>query len=748
MLDDVWIVTAALAVTLFVATGFAVRTRQFARITTLERFAGTAILVRSGKVAELSADAEHLLALRKGKPVAQALQREFEGSGLAEALARAETTGEEAELLCHSTTGTPYLAQLGPRGALIRLVLSDVSALADTRLTQDPEPTPPRRDPVHRLLDSAPLLVWERDGKGGVLWADGRIGSDTAGVGAAEVAAMVARHPANAAPAPSLGPRSPSLAVRLDIARPDGQRIPLQISEVATEEQGRLGFAVDASGALTAERSLTQFVQTMTETFAHLTVGLAIFDRDGALALFNPALVTLWQLDPTWLARKPHLREILDNLRAGRRIPDLRDYHDWRTRLLALLDDVGSADYEELWTLGDGTTIRVLARPHPQGSLAFVFDDVTERMRLEQRNRHMDDLIHSTLDCLGEGLAVFGANGTLRYVNAAFHEIWHTDETIMAPQTHVSDFCTLARGLTVDTDIWDRIATFATGEGAREVLTARITMGSGRILGGRFAPLPDGSTMAVFADVTDSERIAAALQDRNEALEAAEQMRAAVLDQISHRLRTPLNTVFGFGELLQNPRFGTLNERQESYVSGVLEAASQLLDTVSEVTELASLQIDPQEGEEPGQSVEDVLAMTVSLLEKRAIENRIHLVLDLQGSVGLLDIAPARLRQIVFNLAADAIHRCGRGGEVRLIARRIDTLVEILTSETVTPQPGSEQPRIEIRSPTFFLVRRIVAEEGGVLQVDVANEDNGGDTSERLRVVCRFPEPLAPTVPA
>ncbi|MEM1346414.1 MAG: hypothetical protein AAGI34_17765, partial [Pseudomonadota bacterium] len=66
----------------------------------------------------------------------------------------------------------------------------------------------------------------------------------------------------------------------------------------------------------------------------------------------------------------------------------------------------------------------------------------------------------------------------------------------------------------------------------------------------------------------------------------------------------------------------------------------------------------------------------------------------------------------------------------------------------VTPQPGSEQPRIEIRSPTFFLVRRIVAEEGGVLQVDVANEDNGGDTSERLRVVCRFPEPLAPTVPA
>jgi hypothetical protein len=38
----------------------------------------------------------------------------------------------------------------------------------------------------------------------------------------------------------------------------------------------------------------------MTETFAHLNVGLAIFDRNQTLALFNPALVDMWQADPAW----------------------------------------------------------------------------------------------------------------------------------------------------------------------------------------------------------------------------------------------------------------------------------------------------------------------------------------------------------------------------------------------------------------------------------------------------------------
>ncbi len=100
------------------------------------------------------------------------------------------------------------------------------------------------------------------------------------------------------------------------------------------------------------------------------------------------------------------------------------DFHEWRRRLTDLFENTETADYEELWHLSDGSDIRVLARPHPHGSLAFVFDDVTERLHLEQQYRHSIDLRRATLDRLDEGLAVFGPDGLLQLVNTAFHEIW------------------------------------------------------------------------------------------------------------------------------------------------------------------------------------------------------------------------------------------------------------------------------------------------------------------------------------
>jgi hypothetical protein len=104
-------------------------------------------------------------------------------------------------------------------------------------------------------------------------------------------------------------------------------------------------------------------------------------------------------------------------------IPEVSDFHDWRRRLNDLFDNTEMVDYDELWHLADGTDIRVLARPHPHGLLAFVFEDVIELLRLGQQFRHSIDLRRATLDRLDEGLAVFGPDGLLQLVNAAFHEI-------------------------------------------------------------------------------------------------------------------------------------------------------------------------------------------------------------------------------------------------------------------------------------------------------------------------------------
>ena len=695
--------------------------------------AGPVLLLDEGRVARLTVSAADLLDIEIGEMLAPKLARLFGPAGetATALLADAARTGQLRRRVLSDAGGRPRLLRIAPVGGRLRVKVIDLGDLAEFDGPDGPSEAGDMPEGLSALLAQAPLLVWQREPEGRVLWSEGHIRRGDSDVGAGAAAAMLANRPPRQ-PAAAPGEAEPA---RLEIEAEPGERVALQAVEMAGPNGTRVGFATDAGQLVTAERTLTRFLQTMTETFAHLTAGLAIFDANRRLALFNPTITEIWGLEPAWLADRPTLREVLDALRSNRRLPEFRDFHAWREALVGLFDDPESADYEELWSLSDGRTLRVLARPHPHGSLAFIFDDVTERLSLEQRNRTMDDLIRTTLDRLHEGITVFSPDGVLRYVNDAFHEIWDTDADSVALDMHVREVLTLTRRMSLDTDVWDRLAAYATGEAGRRAWTARIALGSGRMLGARFAPLPDGSTMAVFADVTDSERIASALNERNEALEAAEQLRNAVLDQISHRLRTPLNTVFGFGELLANARAGPLNPRQQDYADGILEGAAQLLDTIGEVTELASLQIDPSEGEGGAPSVEDVIGLTRSLLERRAQDSRIRLSVELEGAIGTLDCNEVRLRQVVFNMVADAIHRCPAGGTVTLTARREeDGTVAIATSEPVAPGPGDPLSHFEVNSLTLSLVRRLVAGEGGTIDIRAATEP------ESVSVTCRFPE--------
>ncbi len=124
---------------------------------------------------------------------------------------------------------------------------------------------------------------------------------------------------------------------------------------------------------------------------------------------------------------------------------------------------------------------------------------------------------------------------------------------------------------------------------------------------------------------------ALALRERNEALEAAEGMRGAVLDQISHQLRTPLNTIFGFGQFIADTRFGELTKVQRGYAEKILESARHLLATVDDATELAALEIDSLHDHGSELSLGDTLMLTGRLLEKRATEEGVALQIVTTG---------------------------------------------------------------------------------------------------------------------
>lgn len=470
---------------------------------------GAVLLISDGMVKQSSESAELLLGTCENLPVIRVLD-DFLGEQATEArdaINRLEMIGEPMDMLVHTREGRAFELIGVPSGAMIRLVIRD-AALLDVKLRDAEERISAadialqqrkwEQETLSALIGEAPIIAWHRTASGEVNWSGGEIRVRNSAVTAGQtVELIVARTKLNRQPVLAGQPQKSRIEI---VVNENAETVSLHVVEIIRQDGTRIGIATDAGTAASAERTLTRFVQTMTETFAHLTVGLAIFDRNQTLALFNPALVQMWQVEPAWLARRPSLRDIIDELRTTRRLPELQDFHKWRSRLLGLFENTEAADYEDLWHLADGSNIRVLARPHPHGSLAFIFDDVTERVRLEQRYRHSIDLRRATLDRLTEGIAVFGANGLLQFVNQAFHDIWGTDSETAYAAMHARQLVGLCEQLTQDDQIWQRLHSFITGEESRRAWSAELIMGSGRSFFVRVAPLPDGSTMTVFSD--------------------------------------------------------------------------------------------------------------------------------------------------------------------------------------------------------------------------------------------------------
>ncbi len=256
--------------------------------------------------------------------------------------------------------------------------------------------------------------------------------------------------------------------------------------------------AANVDAAVRAERSLGEFTQTLTKTFAHLTIGLAIFDQKRRLVLFNPALVDMTGLDPQGLAARPTLVGFLDRLRDRRIIPEPKDYTSWRRKMVELEAAAVDGSYGETWALPTGQTYRVTGRPHPDGAVIFLFEDISAEMSLTRRFRTELEMGQSVIDSLDEAVAVFTPGGVLAMTNAAYVALWGHDPDTDLAEMSVGDATALWLARSAPTPAWGDFRDFARQGPARAEWSADVTLRDGRPLSCRFVPLSGGGTLAAF----------------------------------------------------------------------------------------------------------------------------------------------------------------------------------------------------------------------------------------------------------
>ncbi|MGI9395676.1 MAG: PAS-domain containing protein [Boseongicola sp.] len=261
--------------------------------------------------------------------------------------------------------------------------------------------------------------------------------------------------------------------------------------------------AFDANSTVRAEAQLRDFMQTLTKTFAQLTTGLAIFDRSRNLALFNPALIELTRLPVDFLAAKPGLTEVLDKLREKRMIPEPKDYRNWRKSIADLEAAAVDGTYLETWSLPGNLTYRVTGRPHPDGAIAFLVEDISAEMSLTRNFRREIEIGNSLLDNMEDATALFSQTGAMVQANGAYRRLWSVDPDSSIHETSLSDATWLWQANSLPTPIWGDFREFAVDQQDRAEWSAKTTLKTGSSLDCRFIPLIGGNTQVVFRIIGD-----------------------------------------------------------------------------------------------------------------------------------------------------------------------------------------------------------------------------------------------------
>lgn len=286
---------------------------------------------------------------------------------------------------------------------------------------------------------------------------------------------------------------------RIALTPEDGDRRHwFEVSVQTLPDGDKFCTAMPADRLVKAETTLHEFVTTLTKTFASLPIGLAIFDRSRELAMFNPALMDLTALPADFLISKPSLFAVFDKLREARMIPEPKDYKTWRQQLSDLVAAAENGSYEETWTLPTGMTYRVTGRPHPDGAVGLMFEDISADIAATRRFRTELEIGQAAIDALPQAVVVFTAGGVLAMANNAYGEMWGGDPSESLEDIGVADTIRKWQSACAPSPVWDRLRAFMFRAGPRQAWSANVALQDGRSLQCQFTPLAHGATMATF----------------------------------------------------------------------------------------------------------------------------------------------------------------------------------------------------------------------------------------------------------
>lgn len=168
----------------------------------------------------------------------------------------------------------------------------------------------------------------------------------------------------------------------------------------------------------------------------------------------------------------------------------------------------------------------------------------------------------------------------------------------------------------------------------------------------------------------------ARLRESQKAAEDANDAKRQFVARASHELRTPLHAILGFLELLESAGSGTPAPADspigsDEAIQTIRRSAQHLLRLVDDLLDLSQIEAGRLRVKVARFSVSELISDLAVTLRPSALEQRTELVTSVGPGVAALRSDATRVRQILTNLAVNAI-KCTSGGRVEIIASRLE----------------------------------------------------------------------------
>jgi signal transduction histidine kinase len=223
------------------------------------------------------------------------------------------------------------------------------------------------------------------------------------------------------------------------------------------------------------------------------------------------------------------------------------------------------------------------------------------------------------------------------------------------------------------------------------------------------------------------------LRERNDALEAADNLKSDFVHHVSYELRSPLTNIIGFTQLLNEPSTGPLTDKQREYLGYINASSAALLAIINDILDLATIDAGAMTLDLAAVDIRATMEAAAEGVRDRLAEHELKLDIRAAADIGSFRADERRVRQVLYNLLSNAIGFSPKGETITLAAERRSDAVRFSVTDRGPGIPPEIQDRVFDRFETHTLgsrhrgtglglsiVRSFVELHGGKVTLDSA----------------------------